>query len=84
MIRRFKKGYYYKYIGKEIPDEMLEELKEYEWTIYEDKWFKCIKTKDNCVMFENINWYYNFLNYNDFQESKYSPKEKIRKILEEI
>jgi hypothetical protein len=81
MIYKFKKGYYYKYTRNKIPKNL---LLEEEKKIFNNKWYKCIETEDDYIMFENINWYYDFLNYNDFQESKYSPKEKIRKILEEI
>jgi hypothetical protein len=40
------------YSKKEIPDEMLEELKEYEWIIYEDK-------KEG-ILVDNINPYDSF------------------------
>jgi hypothetical protein len=80
MNLKFKIGYWYKFVGN---------LNDYHGSkIDNNKWNKCvgvIENFNNFAQFEGMEsgwwgWYY----CEDFIESKYSPKEKIIKLLEEL
>jgi len=77
MINEFKIGYYYKFIGNE---------NNYIWwnndgkIILDGGWHKCIYNDKTCAQFEGIR-YYHYWFKEDFIESKYSPKEKVMRLL---
>jgi hypothetical protein len=70
---KFKKGYYYKFIGKDkYPG------------VEDGNWHKCIANNTNRKLgqFENIDYLYaGKFPASYFLKSKYSPKDKIIKLL---
>jgi len=79
MINEFKVGYYYKWIGNEDKYYWDDETK----IILDRKWYKCIHGHRDYAQFEEMKEGYYWL-YKDFIESKYSPRYKVKKLLEEI
>jgi hypothetical protein len=73
----FKLGYYYKFIGNK---------NNYTWKEKEldKKWHKCVFGDENYARFEGMKYGWFWWDYRVFIESKYPPREKIKRLLNEI
>jgi hypothetical protein len=82
MVAKFKKGYYYKFIGDENDYYWHEDKK----IILDGRWHKCVRIKKefyHYAKFESMEYGW-FWDYEDFIESKHPPELKVKMLLKSI